>query len=618
MGKKSFAGFLLAGFLLLMTSCTSGDSGSVDQDPGSDQAPIAPSNLQGTATDFDQVDLSWTDNADDEDGFRIERAPAGGSFAQIATVGENVTIYSDNQLSAQTTYQYRARAYNAQNDSDYSNQIQVTTLAEPQAGSTSSITRHGITWTFNAPHQYGQFVNGDFWVVGPVTIVSISHVSAAGVRDDLNGTMVNPRVVASQGYHPDSTNYDSNLDYSTQLPITVNPGDSVVSTSGLETIGGNEGTYLADAAVLTIVDGVQASNRFRPPYTRPTRQAVSSADDLIFSAGDINYALLPGETAPATAPAPQDSARLVERVWLDHYPGEFLSSRIHPLNNMPDYGRDIAANVSEVAMQMMLDYPHEEIEILVIRMIQLGIDLYGNYLDGRSWYAAGGHNSGRKFPIVFAGLMLNNTAMKTLDLTYEQNGYLRHYFQEDGQTYYYDDPHLAQYGQFTSSSVLTVVDGPGAGVFPLRGQKGWMDTTNGGDGDIALWSVYDWCGTGSTTYVHEHLHVNDWPPRDGGHDSPPKSESYRTCCTSRQWVGYALALRMMGDEAVASWHYDAFFDYVYRFMEQDDENAAIAYEQHFAAEGYTYNRAQGSSGVDFIDELWDAYAGSVALPFRTN
>jgi hypothetical protein len=115
----------------------------------------------------------------------------------------------------------------------------VTTLAEPPAGYTSSITQYGITWTFNAQHQYGQFVNGDYWVVGPVTIVSISHVHAAGVRDDLNGTMVNPRVVASQGYHPDSNNYDSLLDYSTQLPFTVTPGDSVVSTTGLEAIGGD-------------------------------------------------------------------------------------------------------------------------------------------------------------------------------------------------------------------------------------------------------------------------------------------------------------------------------------------------------------------------------------------
>jgi hypothetical protein len=46
---------------------------------------------------------------------------------------------------------------------------------------------------------------------------------------------------------------------------------------------------------------------------------------------------------------------------------------------------------------------------------------------------------------------------------------------------------------------------------------------------------------------------------------------------------------MMGNEAVAAWNHNALFDYVYRFMEQDDENAAIACEQHFAAEGYTYN-----------------------------
>lgn len=149
------------------------------------------------------------------------------------------------------------------------------------------------------------------------------------------------------------------MDYSTQLPFTVTPGDSVVSTTGLEAIGGNEGTYLScrcrdfdHCGRRVSIESIQA------PYTRPIRQSVSSADDLIFSAGDINYALLRGLPAPATSPAPQDSARLVERIWLDHYPGEFLSSRIHPLNNMRDYGRDIAANVSEVAMQMMLDCNH--------------------------------------------------------------------------------------------------------------------------------------------------------------------------------------------------------------------------------------------------------------------
>ncbi|MBX3464889.1 MAG: hypothetical protein KF830_17105, partial [Planctomycetes bacterium] len=38
----------------------------------------------------------------------------------------------------------------------------------------SSITQWGITWTFDHDYQVGQFCNGDWWVVGPVTVVSIT------------------------------------------------------------------------------------------------------------------------------------------------------------------------------------------------------------------------------------------------------------------------------------------------------------------------------------------------------------------------------------------------------------------------------------------------------------
>ena len=41
------------------------------------------------------------------------------------------------------------------------------------AGTASSITKDGITWTFSEPVPVGQFVNGDYFVVGPVTITAI-------------------------------------------------------------------------------------------------------------------------------------------------------------------------------------------------------------------------------------------------------------------------------------------------------------------------------------------------------------------------------------------------------------------------------------------------------------
>ena len=60
-----------------------------------------------------QINLSWTDNASNETGFRIERSSDGTSFTEISTVGSNVTTYADTGLSASTQYWYRVRAYNA-------------------------------------------------------------------------------------------------------------------------------------------------------------------------------------------------------------------------------------------------------------------------------------------------------------------------------------------------------------------------------------------------------------------------------------------------------------------------------------------------------------------------
>ena len=82
----------------------------------------APSGLSATAVSQTQIDLSWTDNSDDEDGFKIERSPDGTTgWTQIATVGAGVTSYSDTSLTCDQTYYYRVRAYNANGNSGYSN-----------------------------------------------------------------------------------------------------------------------------------------------------------------------------------------------------------------------------------------------------------------------------------------------------------------------------------------------------------------------------------------------------------------------------------------------------------------------------------------------------------------
>jgi hypothetical protein len=65
--------------------------------------------------------LNWTDNADNETGFLMERSVNGGGFVQIAQVGANVRTFTNSGLSKNTSYTYRVRAFNANGNSAFSN-----------------------------------------------------------------------------------------------------------------------------------------------------------------------------------------------------------------------------------------------------------------------------------------------------------------------------------------------------------------------------------------------------------------------------------------------------------------------------------------------------------------
>ena len=90
---------------------------------------------------------------------------------------------------------------------------------------TNWIEQWGIRWTFDrnisvngsaGTYRYGQFVNGDYWIVGPVTITAINPPSHNINGRVTNGSMINPQTgnaYAKQGY--DNTmpfnEYDNNL-----------------------------------------------------------------------------------------------------------------------------------------------------------------------------------------------------------------------------------------------------------------------------------------------------------------------------------------------------------------------------------------------------------------------
>lgn len=91
--------------------------------------PNPPANLSATAVeDKLQIDLAWRDQSSDEQGFLIERKEQDGAFAQLDSVDDDFTTYTDrSNLELNTTYCYRVRAFNGEGKSDYTNETCATT-----------------------------------------------------------------------------------------------------------------------------------------------------------------------------------------------------------------------------------------------------------------------------------------------------------------------------------------------------------------------------------------------------------------------------------------------------------------------------------------------------------
>jgi hypothetical protein len=214
---------------------------------------------------------------------------------------------------------------------------------------------------------------------------------------------------------------------------------------------------------------------------------------------------------------------------------------------MPDYSREIARAVGIAGLLLSLNYTAEQKEPLLVYLTQYGIDLHGLVLRGhRGWPAFGGHGSGRKFPIVFAGTLLEQTGLQRPPGAYG----------EDQQT-------------MTGS--------------------GWTGAT-------ALYAGH-YGSTGTGQYgPYEHLQPRDWASTLG--------EDYRRCCTSSAWIGEALVSRLVPG-MVTAWNDSTFFAYADRWMTEDDTQARATIRSQI---GKNYDSFPQRKAWDtFVTNMWKSY-----------
>ena len=88
-----------------------------------------PSNLTLTENPARTINLQWTDNSNNETGFRIDgKKSSTGTWTELAIVSANVTTYKDQNLDFETEYTYRVAAYSTSTESEYTQEIKLKTL----------------------------------------------------------------------------------------------------------------------------------------------------------------------------------------------------------------------------------------------------------------------------------------------------------------------------------------------------------------------------------------------------------------------------------------------------------------------------------------------------------
>ncbi|MEN8157056.1 MAG: T9SS type A sorting domain-containing protein [Bacteroidota bacterium] len=436
------------------------------------------------------------------------------------------------------------------------------------------LEQYGIEWYIQGAPEYGQYTNGEWWVVGPVTLVKITPQSIkynmqtlpdgtplpAGVESHdidriINGSMINPPIGYDHGYDDEMTiwkpitnsypervpGYAGNKSFykealniaridtgggsyapiSEQHPRIVQPNSSIVSTISTDI---PDRPTLEVTAILTVVDEADkpVEGDFRPSYCGDDKKSY-------FNISDLDYSSLKTLERAENFLSLEEAESFFERNWIDYIP-EWIGEFTHAKQNMKvSYGAGVASMISLGALALNTEYGNgtADKEILLKRVVQLGLDLYGAVTQpgGENIFRNnGGLLVGRKFPVVLAGKVLGNDDILNI-------GSLRPdiHFHEDDQSFY------------VAQSDIDLTNGPS-----------WNPDSR----DVV-----------TMAYQTEDIGLPEWGIVHA--TQPERSNkfwetSYRRCCNVSSVQGSVLAAHAMGIKE--NWAHNELFDYLDRYL----------------------------------------------------
>jgi len=191
----------------------------------------APSNLTATAISSSQINLSWTDNSINEDGFEIDRSTDGVGYVLLVTLNLDLISYSDIGLAPMLTYYYRVRAFNTIGDrSNYSNNVNIILKAiwmDIFAGYNHVIGRltNYTIWSWGN-NEYGQLgLNDNINRMLPAQVgietdwsdIAAGEAYTVALKNDSDGGVT----LWAWGYNGEGQLGDGTAGYDSPIPVQV-------------------------------------------------------------------------------------------------------------------------------------------------------------------------------------------------------------------------------------------------------------------------------------------------------------------------------------------------------------------------------------------------------------
>jgi FtsP/CotA-like multicopper oxidase with cupredoxin domain len=199
--------------------------------------PVAPTTLTATLQAGPLVQLTWTDNAVNETGFRIERSVNGGAFALLATASPLATTgtvtFNDTAVQpapTNVTYAYRVAAVNVGGTSAFTNTASVTEPALPAAPGSFGVVNGPnknkqrsviLTWADNSNNETGftiQRATNALFTQGLTTVTVAANTTTLTQTSLTPNTQYWFRIRATNGTIVFTTWVNA-----TPFPITTNP-----------------------------------------------------------------------------------------------------------------------------------------------------------------------------------------------------------------------------------------------------------------------------------------------------------------------------------------------------------------------------------------------------------